>query len=62
MDGEKENLLTDIGLTNLLTVIQNETKLIYISTDSVFVEGTGNYVESDQTGSLPNRSIFSYIR
>ncbi|MFJ8065118.1 sugar nucleotide-binding protein [Psychrobacillus sp. NPDC096426] len=59
MDGEKENLLTDLGLTNLLTIIQKETRLIFLSTDALFVDGTGGFVESDKTGSLPSDAPLS---
>jgi dTDP-4-dehydrorhamnose reductase len=38
MDSQKETDLTDKGLVNLLSVINKETKLIYMSTDAVFVK------------------------
>ncbi|MFJ5768709.1 NAD-dependent epimerase/dehydratase family protein [Psychrobacillus sp. NPDC093180] len=62
MNGEKEDELTDIGLRNLLEMIEKETKLIFLSTDAIFVDGRGNYTESDQTGSLaPDAPLFTYV-
>ena len=59
MDGEKENVLIDMGLSNLLEVIQAETKLIFLSTDALFVGGRGDYIESDQPGLLPGDTPLS---
>ncbi|TQR19427.1 sugar nucleotide-binding protein [Psychrobacillus vulpis] len=59
MNGEKENVLIDIGLTNVLAAIQKDTKLIYISTDALFVDGIGDYIEADQKGSLPKDAPLS---
>jgi dTDP-4-dehydrorhamnose reductase len=59
MDSKKETDLTDIGLVNLLSVINKETKLIYMSTDAVFVKGKGNYKESAQIGLLPKEAALS---
>jgi dTDP-4-dehydrorhamnose reductase len=53
MDSQNETDLTDKGLVSLLSVINKETKLIYMSTDAVFVKGEGNYKESDPIGFLP---------
>lgn len=62
MNGEKEDVLIDKGLINLLTVIKKETKLIFLSTDALFVDGAGNYMESDQTGSLPKDTpLHTYV-
>lgn len=51
---ENEDRLINKGLTNLLTVISKETKLIFISTDAVFSIGEGDYTESDKPVSLPD--------
>jgi dTDP-4-dehydrorhamnose reductase len=45
----EEDVLINFGLTNLLSAISEETKLIFISTDGVFTEGKGGYTESDKT-------------
>lgn len=59
MDGEKENHLIEVGLNHLLSAISKETKLIYLSTDAVFVDGKGNYAETDQPGFLPSEAPLS---
>lgn len=45
----EEDVLINVGLTNLLSVMSRQTKLIFISTDGVFTEGKGGYTESDKT-------------
>ncbi|WP_400248036.1 sugar nucleotide-binding protein [Niallia sp. JL1B1071] len=59
MDGEKENHLIEVGLNHLLSAISKETKLIYLSTDAIFVDGKGNYAETDQPGFLPSEAPLS---
>lgn len=59
MDGENEKQLIEIGLHNILTVISPKTKLIYLSTDAVFVDGKGNYSETDLPGFLPSGAPLS---
>lgn len=59
MNFEEETQLIKLGLNNLLTEIENETKLIFLSTDAVFVEGVGGYKESDQTGTLPREAALA---
>jgi len=58
MNGEKEDVLIDGGLLNLLAVIEKEIKVIFLSTVALFVEGAGDYTESDQTGSLPEDATY----
>lgn len=53
MSFEEETRLIKFGLENLLSEIDSETKLIFLSTDAVFVEGKGGYNESDLIGILP---------
>jgi dTDP-4-dehydrorhamnose reductase len=53
MNFEEETQLIKLGLENLLTEIESDTKLIFISTDAVFVKGIGGYKESDPIGTLP---------
>ncbi|MFD1735382.1 sugar nucleotide-binding protein [Bacillus salitolerans] len=45
----EEDLLINAGLTNLMSAISEEMKLIFLSTDGVFSEGIGGYTESDKT-------------
>lgn len=59
MDGENEKQLIEIGLHNLLTTIAPKTKLIYLSTDALFVDGKGNYSETDLPGFLPSEAPLS---
>ncbi|AYV70880.1 sugar nucleotide-binding protein [Bacillus sp. PK3-056] len=59
MDGENEMQLIEIGLNNILTVISPKTKLIFLSTDAVFVDGKGNYSETDLPGFLPREAPLS---
>ena len=58
MDGKKEDELIDTGLINLLAVMEKETRFIFLSTDALFIDGAGDYIESDQTGSPPKDSPF----
>lgn len=59
MNFQEEIHLINFGLTNLLSEIKSDTKLIFISTDGVFVEGTGAYIETDPTGTLPKEASFA---
>ncbi|MFJ8067310.1 sugar nucleotide-binding protein [Psychrobacillus sp. NPDC096426] len=52
----EETQLIKLGLENLLSEIESETKLIFLSTDAVFVEGIGGYKESDPIGTLPKEA------
>lgn len=52
MSGNDEIKLTELGLAPLLKNIPPTTKLIYISSDSVFANGEGNYKEDDPTSYL----------
>src|SRR5690625_2924935 len=45
---DHEDVLLDFGLTNLLSVIKEETKLIFLSTDAIFSGTTGGYKEGDE--------------
>lgn len=59
MNFEEETQLIKLGLENLLSEIKRETKLIFISTDAVFVEGIGGYKESDLIGKLPEEAALA---
>jgi dTDP-4-dehydrorhamnose reductase len=62
MNFEEETQLINLGLENLLSEIESDTKLIFISTDAVFVEGIGGYKESDPIGTLPKEAaLASYV-
>jgi dTDP-4-dehydrorhamnose reductase len=52
MNFEEEERLINIGLNNLLSTLKSSTKLIFLSTDAVFVDGLGDYRESDLIGTL----------
>ncbi|WP_027963994.1 sugar nucleotide-binding protein [Halalkalibacillus halophilus] len=56
---ENEDSLINIGLSNLLSSIPSETKLIFISTDAVFSEGNGGYLELDNTHPMAGDSPLS---
>ncbi|MFA1822025.1 sugar nucleotide-binding protein [Virgibacillus oceani] len=59
---ENEDVLIDHGLTNLLSIIKSETKLIFLSTDAVFTGGKGGYKEADILNSLPNKApLATYV-
>ena len=59
MNFEEESQLIKLGLKNLLSEIESETKLIFLSTDAVFVEGIGGYRESDPIGILPKKAALA---
>ncbi|MCA0987353.1 sugar nucleotide-binding protein [Guptibacillus algicola] len=56
MSFEEEIHLINVGLKNVLSELTNDTKLIFLSTDGVFVEGKGEYSENDPIGMLPNEA------
>ncbi|WP_144510519.1 sugar nucleotide-binding protein [Bacillus sp. FJAT-22090] len=56
MSFEDETQLINLGLQNLLSEIESTTKLIFLSTDAVFVEGIGGYKETDPIGTLPKEA------
>lgn len=56
MSFEEENQLINFGLNNLLSVMESDTKLIFLSTDAVFVNGKGDSKESDPIGTLPKEA------
>lgn len=53
---EEENHLINVGLKNLLSEMDSDTRLIFLSTDAVFVEGKGGYKEVDPIGTLPKEA------
>lgn len=53
---EEENQLINLGLNNLLSEIKSDTRLIFLSTDAVFVNGKGDCKESDPIGTLPKEA------
>lgn len=56
MSMEAEDQLIHVGLKNVLEELESTTKLIFVSTDAVFVEGKGSYKELDPTGLLPKEA------
>ncbi|WP_270181062.1 sugar nucleotide-binding protein [Alkalihalobacillus sp. CinArs1] len=59
MNFEEEMQLIDVGLKNVLSVIEGKTKFIFLSTDAVFVDGVGGYTENDSTGTLPKEAALA---
>ncbi|PFG05358.1 dTDP-4-dehydrorhamnose reductase [Bacillus sp. es.034] len=55
----EEDALINVGLSNLLSTISRQTKLIFISTDGVFSEGKGGYSESDETKPIAEEAPLS---
>lgn len=49
MSKDNEKKLTEYGLSNILSKLPQAKKIIYISSDSVFADGRGDYKEDDQT-------------
>ncbi|WLR42267.1 NAD-dependent epimerase/dehydratase family protein [Bacillus carboniphilus] len=59
---DKEDVLINVGLTNLLTSISEQTKLIFLSTDGVFTDGQGGHIESDKTSPLAEEApLATYV-
>lgn len=62
MSSEEETKLINLGLENILSEIESATKLIFLSTDAVFVEGIGGYKETDPIGTLPKEvALADYV-
>lgn len=59
MNFKEESQLINKGLRNLLSEIDISTKLVFLSTDAVFVEGAGSYTECDPIGTLPNEATLA---
>lgn len=53
MSGPEEGRVSDQGLIHLITHLEPNTKLIYISSDFVFARGRGPYFEEDTPSLLP---------
>lgn len=59
---EEEDKLISSGLTPLLSVIREKTKLVFISTDAVFTDGKGGYTESDKPRPIPEQApLATYV-
>jgi dTDP-4-dehydrorhamnose reductase len=56
MSFEDEKRVIDRGFNHLLYAVKPSTKVIFISTDAVFVGGDGGYKESDSIGTLPEEA------
>jgi dTDP-4-dehydrorhamnose reductase len=56
---DKEDVLIISGLTNLLSIISEKTKLVFMSTDALFSEGKGGYSELYQPSLLPKEAPLS---
>lgn len=59
MSTDNEQLLIDKGLRNLLKVINEQTLLIYVSTDGIFSDGKGDFDENAQPAYLYKRNPLS---
>ncbi|SFE08176.1 dTDP-4-dehydrorhamnose reductase [Lentibacillus persicus] len=53
MSGPYEDELVHEGLRHVITHLTPQTKLVYLSTDFVFTEGSGPYYEDHPTSGLP---------
>lgn len=61
MSADNEQLLIHKGLRNLLDVINEQTLLIYVSTDGIFPNGNGNFDESAEPAFLdPKNPLSTY--
>ncbi|WP_229740748.1 sugar nucleotide-binding protein [Ornithinibacillus halotolerans] len=59
---DEEDILINIGLTNLLSVLSPKAKLIFLSTDALFLDGKGNYTEIDEPTPFPeNAALSTYV-
>jgi len=56
---DSEDILINEGLENLLTFLKPSTKLIFISTDGVFSQGTGHFSEEDVPQLLDSKNPLS---
>ncbi len=62
MSKTEENVLTDNGLTHIIKLLPSTTTFVYISSDSVFMEGKGNYREDDLTTNVTgNNPLANYV-
>lgn len=62
MSGPNENELTDQGLMHLITHLTPQIKLVYLSSDLVFSDGKGPYVEDDPISTLPDdHKLHNYV-
>lgn len=59
MAGSTESNLSNQGLIHLMTHLEPSTKLIYISSDYVFSQGNGPYLEEDSFSVLPEDHALS---
>ncbi|MGC5328233.1 sugar nucleotide-binding protein [Brevibacillus sp. SYSU BS000544] len=59
MSGQNESSLIQEGLCKLLTHLQPAARLIYLSTDGVFSQGTGAFSEDDETHPLGDANPLS---
>jgi dTDP-4-dehydrorhamnose reductase len=59
MSISNEQQLIHAGLRNLLRVIDEQTKLIYVSTDGFFSNGKGNFDEEDEPTYLDQKNPLS---
>lgn len=56
MSFEDEKRIIDRGLNPLLSTVKPRTKVIFVSTDAVFVGSIGGYKETDPIGTLPEEA------
>lgn len=62
MSGQKEQQLIESGLGALLQWMTEKNRLIFVSTDGIFAQGTGGFVEEDEGMPLPKvNPLFGYV-
>lgn len=59
MSPDNEHDLIQIGLVNLLKIIDKDTKLIYVSTDGIFTHGEGSFSEEAKPTYLDTKNPLS---
>ncbi|MDX8364571.1 sugar nucleotide-binding protein [Cytobacillus sp. IB215665] len=60
MSRNDERKLIHTGLNNVLSYMNRDTLFIYLSTDGLFSNGSGNYTEEDQASYLDVRNPMSH--
>lgn len=62
MSGQKEQQLIESGLGVLLQWMTERTRLLFVSTDGIFAQGTGGFTEEDEGMPLPKvNPLFGYV-
>lgn len=62
MSGQKEQKLIGSGLGALLQWMTEKNRLLFVSTDGIFAQGTGGFTEEDEGMPLPRvNPLFGYV-